>query len=986
MFFFLVSFLLAFAAYGTLAAAVIDALMGICDLRKGVEFSCLAVCVGRLLLWAFGMAMDCPMFYDDMSIATIFTSLTVVFVVFCVLVWRYSRRPVTALVLLTTRLVTRSLSRDTAQRRDDTNGPPIDNQHRGEDGELKDLEQPKAPAKVGAEAAVKVDLIRKVTHAKDEGRVQRLILQQPGFDRPTPTRVEERSSLDFLHTVEGRWTREAMPTEKATPASDAQQDLEARPARIQAQAHGTAAVVVAAQPGPVPHAVEVQTTVTELSPQTSSPALPAYLLACPSSSRKPRSRPAADSVHGSRVCKPQQASSTRHSCERCASHTEVAAPPADPVGPPIIPLAPSPAAFALDANGGDPMELEPDADPEVMPGTPIIPLAPPPAASALDADGGDPMEWEPVVDPEAVPLIAFSRLSLGTPGPPASRGIIRASRRDGQAAAFFAALDDGTPASSMRYGYRVPAAASQVLPAPAAAPSSSSTAQLLTAQAPVLPHLPRKDAVLPRPPPQSLPQPLFQAADQLQGFQQAAVPPPAPAPAPAPAPVQLPAPASREAKRLRLRLARSRSLMPARRFAPCVARRSQPPQAPLVQLPLPPALAPDVLPAVRPVPAPVLQTQPPALLYVPPALAPAPEVPPAVPHHAPPAPAPAPQVFPAVQHQGPLAPAAAPPAQGGQPIFLRRRAPQVLRDVPRPRILVPPPQRPVPQAQPAAPPQEPLAPAAAAQGQPGQQHHGPPAPAAVPGGQPAAPHHAPPAPAAPFQAPPAAPPAAPPPPQAAPPPPAQPAQPAAPPEEGSEAWGELQQKLFRGQDWRKAKNYLALMKWADRKVHLRHWAERSTIQVNKVLKLAYETDTTIIPTEEQLEDIFRAGKMCEFLADFLNWRAREDGYVAAEKLLESMPEEVDIFIEEFLADTNTYLEALGKILPAKQFLILKFRDDTTKMTTAWKRYNPSRAGLADVTESLLLSSRNSPAGFLRTAQVVFRWLWETRPPNVRGQR
>lgn len=148
---------------------------------------------------------------------------------------------------------------------------------------------------------------------------------------------------------------------------------------------------------------------------------------------------------------------------------------------------------------------------------------------------------------------------------------------------------------------------------------------------------------------------------------------------------------------------------------------------------------------------------------------------------------------------------------------------------------------------------------------------------------------------------------------------------------------------MRGQDWRKAKNYLALMKRADRKVHLCHWAMRSGIQVNKVLQLTYETATTIIPTEEQLEDIFRAGKMCGFLADFLNWRAREDGYVAAEKLLESMPEEVDQFME-FLAETNRYLEALGKILPAKQFLILKFRDDTTKMTTAWKRYNPSREG------------------------------------------
>ncbi|KAJ9640297.1 hypothetical protein H2199_005836 [Coniosporium tulheliwenetii] len=124
MFLFLVTLLLAFAAYGTLAAAFIDALMDCCDLRKVVEFSCLVYCAGRLALLAFGMAMDyLPMFYDDMSIATIFTSLAVVFVAFCVLVWRYSRRPVTALVLLTTRFVARFFPRDTAQRRDDTNGP-----------------------------------------------------------------------------------------------------------------------------------------------------------------------------------------------------------------------------------------------------------------------------------------------------------------------------------------------------------------------------------------------------------------------------------------------------------------------------------------------------------------------------------------------------------------------------------------------------------------------------------------------------------------------------------------------------------------------------------------------------------------------------------------------------------------------------------------------------------------------------------------------
>lgn len=388
------------------------------------------------------------------------------FLVICGLLWWFSQRPVTWCLLLLIRTIARIFrKKDRAGDNDDGNTDDTATQNRGEDGKSTEPEQPSAQTMAGAEAKGTVNQFRQGTHATDEGRVEPLILlRQPRSGYRTPAFFVDRSSRCLRPSHSGRWTQETMPTEKATPVSDAMQGPSVEPARNLAQAFEAAAVEATVPPTSVPRAVEAQPTATELSPWSCPPALPRRLLQHPSSTRPARSSPGAGLFTKSRVTKPQCVRSRRRS---------------------------------------------PVRDPSQRVSLMVMDLT-----------------------------HCFSRLSLGKPGPPAPWGGIQASRRDGQAVAFFVAVDVGTPATSVRYGFRVPAAAPQILPAPATAPATAP--DVLMGEAPVQPQPSLPVVAHPPPPPQPPVQPPPQVAPQPQSLPQAAAPHPAPAPAPVLPPVAPP--------------------------------------------------------------------------------------------------------------------------------------------------------------------------------------------------------------------------------------------------------------------------------------------------------------------------------------------------------------------------------------------------------------------------------------------------------------
>ncbi|KAJ9640295.1 hypothetical protein H2199_005834 [Coniosporium tulheliwenetii] len=129
----------------------------------------------------------------------------------------------------------------------------------------------------------------------------------------------------------------------------------------------------------------------------------------------------------------------------------------------------------------------------------------------------------------------------------------------------------------------------------------------------------------------------------------------------------------------------------------------------------------------------------------------------------------------------------------------------------------------------------------------------------------------------------------------------------------------LQQNMLKLQDWTKVGNYLGYMQEEDRQDHLRSIRARRPAAEG-----------------EQVDKMFRLGKMCDLIQQYLVWTNRENGDGKA-RLAAFAPHMNSV--RGPLVDLATYLYPLVDRIPSKKFKIMLLRDAVEKLFEVLRRYS-----------------------------------------------